>query len=284
MTSYIFDNAVEAETADRFISLDALYNPRSFQFREATGIRSGWRCLEIGGGSGSVATWMAERVGPSGYVLVTDIDPRFIETAACQKRNHVEVRRHDIGTDPLPEAAFDLIHARLVLLHVPQRHEALERLARALKPGGWLVIEEFDGRLFDRAIPTADATEAASFAKMMRVLAQLMDDRGFEAEWARGLYGRLKLAGLIEVGMDGHLAVREGGKSGANLDAANFAQIRKEAVTKGLITDREYLRAPRSWAADHEAHEAAPLMLRGCSCIHLRSAAQEGRQGDCAGW
>jgi ubiquinone/menaquinone biosynthesis C-methylase UbiE len=201
MTSYIFDNAVEAETADRFISLDALYNPRSFQFLEATGIRSGWRCLEIGGGSGSVATWMAERVGPSGYVLVTDIDPRFIETAACQKRNHVEVRRHDIGTDPLPEAAFDLIHARLVLLHVPQRHEALERLARALKPGGWLVIEEFDGRLFDRAIPTADATEAASFAKMMRVLAQLMDDRGFEAEWARGLYGRLKLAGLIEVGM-----------------------------------------------------------------------------------
>jgi len=49
----------------------------------------------------------------------------------------------------------------------------------------------------------------------------------------------LKLVGLVEVGMEGHVAVREGGNSGASLDAANFAQIRKEAVSKGLITDAE---------------------------------------------
>jgi ubiquinone/menaquinone biosynthesis C-methylase UbiE len=238
MTTYIFDNAIEMETAERFNSLDTLYNPRTFHFLEATGIRTGWRCLEIGGGSGSVAAWIAERVGSSGNVLVTDIEPRFIE-AARQERGNVEVRRHDIGTDPLPEGTFDLIHARLVLLHVPRRHQALERIARALKPGGWLVIEEFDGRLFDRAISTADAVEAAAFGKMMRALARLMDDRGFEAEWARRLYERLKLVGLVEVGMEGHVAVREGGNPGASLDAANFAQIRKEAVAKGLVTDAE---------------------------------------------
>ena len=66
-----------------------------------------------------------------------------------------------------------------------------------------------------------------------------MDERGFEAEWPRRLYGHFKAAGLTEVGMEGHLAVREGDSLGTSLDAANFAQVRKEAVAKGLITDAE---------------------------------------------
>jgi ubiquinone/menaquinone biosynthesis C-methylase UbiE len=82
MNPYIFDNAAEAETAERFASLDALYNFRTFRFLETAGIGPGWRCLEIGGGSGVVAAWMAERVGPSGRVLVTDIEPRFMERSA----------------------------------------------------------------------------------------------------------------------------------------------------------------------------------------------------------
>ena len=125
-----------------------------------------------------------------------------------------------------------------MLTHVLQRHQALAKLVAALKPRGWLVIEEFDGRLIDRTIPTPDAA-AASFKRVVGALAQLMDQRGFDAEWPRQLYGRLKAAGLSEVGMEGHLAVREGGSLGASLDAANYSQVRKEAVAKGLITDAE---------------------------------------------
>jgi ubiquinone/menaquinone biosynthesis C-methylase UbiE len=239
MSPYVFDNAAEAETAERFASLDALYNFRTFRFLETGGIGPGWHCLEVGGGSGSVATWMADRVGPSGYVLVTDIDPRFMEGSAYCRPAHVELRRHDIGTDPLPEHAFDLIHARLVLQHVPQRQDALASLVAALKPRGWLVIEEFDGRIIDRAIATADASEGARFRKMGQALRRLLDERGFEADWPRRLYRHLKAAGLTEVGMEGHLAVCEGGGLGVSLDAANFAQVRKEAVARGLITDAE---------------------------------------------
>jgi ubiquinone/menaquinone biosynthesis C-methylase UbiE len=239
MNTYVFDNAAEAETAERFHSLDALYNFRTYRFLEMTGIGPGWRCLEVGGGNGSVGAWMAERVGPSGSVLVTDIDPRFIEGSGHQKLANVELRRHDVGVDQLPEGAFDLIHARLVLQHVPQRHEALARLVAALKPGGWLVIEEFDGRIVDRTVATTDASEAERFRNMGRVLARLLDDRGFEADWPRRLYHHLKVAGLTEVGMEGHLAVREGGSLGARLDAANYAQVRREAIRRGLVTDAE---------------------------------------------
>jgi ubiquinone/menaquinone biosynthesis C-methylase UbiE len=237
MSPYIFDNSAEAETAERFATLDALYNFRTFRFLETAGIGPGWHCLEVGGGSGSVAAWMAERVGPSGSVLVTDIDPRFIERR--QRHGIVELRRHDVGVDPLPEQAFDLIHARLVLMHVPQRQKALASLVGALKPRGWLVIEDFDGRIIDRTIPVSDAAAAASFKRVGSALGRLMDARGFEVEWARELYGKLKAAGLAEVGMEGHVAVCEGGSLGANLEVANFAQVRKEALAKGLITDAE---------------------------------------------
>jgi len=239
MTPYIFDNAAEAETAERFNSLDALYNFRTFRFLETTGIGPGWHCLEVGGGSGAVAAWMAQRVQPSGQVLVTDVDPRFMERSAWRRPANMHVRRHDIGTDSLPERAFDLIHARLVLCHVPQRHEVLTRLVASLKPCGWLVIEEFDGRLVDRAIPTADPADAERVRKFAGALWRLMDERGFEADWPRRVYRHLKAAGLTEVGMEGHLAVYEGGSPGARMDAANLAQIRGEAVAKGLITDAE---------------------------------------------
>jgi hypothetical protein len=126
-----------------------------------------------------------------------------------------------------------------VLQHVPQRHQALARLIAGLKPRGWLVIEEFDGRIIDRAVPTADADDAERYTKMARAVARLLDERGYEVDWPRRLYRRLKAAGLVEVGMEGHLAVREGGSPGARLDAAHFTQVREEAVAKELITRAE---------------------------------------------
>jgi hypothetical protein len=123
---------------------------------------------------------------------------------------------------------------------VPQRLDTLARLVSALKPRGWLVIEDFDGRVIDRTVPMPDAETAALYKRVAGALVTLLEDRGFEVEWGRRLYGRLKAAGLAEVGMEGHLAVWAGGSLGASLDAANFAQVRREAVAKGrLVTDAE---------------------------------------------
>jgi ubiquinone/menaquinone biosynthesis C-methylase UbiE len=150
---------------------------------------------------------MAKQVGPTGSVLFTDIEPRFMEKSGYESLSNLQLRRHDIGADPLPEAAFDLIHARLVLLHVQNRYQALDNMVAALKPGGHLVIEDFDARLVDRTIPTQDAAAAAAFRRAIAALGQLMDERGFDAEWPRSLYRRLKAAGLSNVEMEGHLAV-----------------------------------------------------------------------------
>ena len=76
--------------------------------------------------------WLSRRVGSSGHVLATDISTSFLDVLDLP---NLEVRRHDIVQDDLPEDAFDLVHARLVLTHLAERDIALRRMVKALKPG-----------------------------------------------------------------------------------------------------------------------------------------------------
>jgi ubiquinone/menaquinone biosynthesis C-methylase UbiE len=241
MSHYVFDNAAP-QASQRFASLETIYDPWTIHHLEAIGVGPGWHCWEVGAGGGSIARWLAERCGPTGHVLVTDIDPRFLmDSAAARDRAPVEVLRHDIGSDPMPDQSFALIHARLVLLHVPAREQALERLTMALDPGGWLVVEELDETLLDLTYPTSNAPAAALFQKMRTAQRRLMAVRSGEPAltWGRSLYQRLRAHGLVDVSMEGFLALREGRSPGAQLMRANFEQIREEAVRAGLFTNEE---------------------------------------------
>ena len=76
--------------------------------------------------------WLAARVGPDGLVLATDIDLAWIPANAP-----FDTARHELGVDPPPaDDGFDLVHARLVLVHVHERDRALAQLVGALRPGG----------------------------------------------------------------------------------------------------------------------------------------------------
>ncbi len=227
MTNYIFDNAAELETEQRFSSLESLYDPITTRHLVATGVGKGWRCWEIGGGSGSIGHWLSERIGPEGHVLMTDIDPRFL---AEKGRSNLEVRRHDVGVDPLPDHVFDLIHTRLVLIHVPQREATIARLVNALKPSGWLVVEDYDTMLIDRTFPCANPDDAEAARKCFRALRTLMEMRGMDMNWGRSLYGHLVAAGLVNVEADAHFEFRRGGSPGARLDKANLWQVRDQLL------------------------------------------------------
>lgn len=176
MSDYIFENAAR-QAGPRFTSLETVYDPWTISHLQATGIGPGWQCWEVGAGAGSIAAWLAERCGQSGHVLVTDIDPRFLVESAALAQSPIEIQRHDIAIDPLPTSLFDLIHARLVLFHVSAREQALQRMVTALKPGGWLVLDEFDRTFIDLSYPTADAAAAALYQKTFAALSQLMEAR-----------------------------------------------------------------------------------------------------------
>ena len=140
MSINVFDQTWRREHA-RLRALEDAFDGASIRHLAERGVGAGWRCLEVGCGAGSVARWLAERVGASGRVLATDLDLRFL---ADHGRGNLEVQRHNILTDPLEEGTFDLVHERALLVHVPGRQRALKHMVAAVRPGGWVVAEDPD--------------------------------------------------------------------------------------------------------------------------------------------
>ena len=240
-TRYVFDNA-HGETRERFPALSDLYDDETIRCLRAVGVASGWQCLEVAAGGGSIAQWLAGQVGASGRVLATDLDTRFLESLADPA---LEVRRHDIARDPLhgspgspgsPGSAFDLVHARLILVHLPERELALAKMVAALKPGGWLVCEEFDS-LSMPADPALHPDECA--LKAQAAMQRVMASRGANTRYGRDLAVRMRAHGLVDIRAEGRLAMWQGGSAGARLFRANFEQLREELLRIGLLTQAE---------------------------------------------
>jgi ubiquinone/menaquinone biosynthesis C-methylase UbiE len=115
------------------------------------GVGEGWRCAEVGAGAGTIARWLGDQVGSSGHVLATDLDTQWLADLA---ESGVEVRVQDIAVDAPGDSYFDLVHARAVLTHVRDLHLAIGHMVAALRPGGWILLEEYDqGQPFGRTSP-----------------------------------------------------------------------------------------------------------------------------------
>jgi SAM-dependent methyltransferase len=186
---YAFDNhSVHATEQHRCLA--AAYDPTTLARLERTGVGPGWRCLEVGAGGGSVAHWLADR-GAS--VVATDVKPEHVPPA-----EGLTVLRHDVVHDPLPEAEFDLVHARLVLLHLPEREQVLRKLVRALKPGGLLQLDEFDVD-YGPVLLAAAAGHAAAYEEFLAAKERMFDAAGADCRWGRRVAASMVAAGLVEV-------------------------------------------------------------------------------------
>ena len=119
----------------RFSAIETFYDPESVRLLYARGIDEGWRCLEVGAGSGSLIKWMCSRVGNYGRVVATDLD---IEELQGLDEPNLEVHKHDVVSDTLPERVFHLVHARLVLGEIAERDAVLERLAESVRSDGFI--------------------------------------------------------------------------------------------------------------------------------------------------
>jgi len=229
--SGVIDNTA-SPLADRFAALGELFDPGTIRHLEARGVRRGWHCLEVGGGGGSIAAWLSERVGPAGRVVVTDTNTRSLERL---KQANVEVFQHNVIRDPLPEGVFDLVHARLLLGHLPERELILPRLVAALKPGGWLLDEEFDGLSLH---PGADRN-----VKILRsaiVMERAMAQQGVDLHFGGSLFGRLRSIGLADVGADARLSMWTARSAGTILLRSYLGQFREAMIAGGQITTEEF--------------------------------------------
>jgi SAM-dependent methyltransferase len=223
------DRAVKLET-QRLGALTAWRDPTTFRVIANLGIAPGWDCLEVGAGSGTVSTWMAERVRPGGTVVSADIDLRF----HCEPIEGMEVRELDLVSGPLPKEAFNLVHARAVFMHLPERDRVLDRLISTLRPGGWIVIEESDWRAFE-AQPLPEPL--ASVAAVMN--AGLRNRTHWDPNCGSNLLRMFADRGLVDLDLTGETMILHGGTVSTDWWTLGIDHGSTRLVESGALTQEQ---------------------------------------------
>jgi len=230
---YLLDND-RPEAGARFEALAELYDPWTFRHLDGLGLGEGWRCWEVGAGGPSVPRGLADRVGASGRVLATDIDVSWTTPVAG---GVLEVSRHDVTRDPPPAETFDLVHARLLLVHLADREVALRSMVDALRPGGWLVIEDADTALQPLICPDEYGPEQELANRLRRAFRTLLSGRGADLAYGRKLPRLLRSAGLSDVRAEAYFPITA--PACQILEAATVRHVREELLTAGLATTEE---------------------------------------------
>jgi SAM-dependent methyltransferase len=238
----------------RLAAIAELFDPVTHRILDATGVSDGWRCWEVGAGGPSVSAWLARRVGPTGSVLATDLDlSRFGEPP-----DGVTAVVHDVTSDRPRGGPFDLIHARLVLVHLPQRDDVVTTLVDALRPGGWLVLEDADPVLQPLACIDERGPDQALANKVLAGFRVQLADRGADLAFGRTLPARMRDSGLVDVTAEAWFPVT--GPIGAVLERITVEQTRAELVAAGLASEAEVERHLANLDAGRLDLTTAPLV------------------------
>jgi ubiquinone/menaquinone biosynthesis C-methylase UbiE len=234
MVGYTYSNSSDHAAAHHKALADMLDVFTQDRIRDLVPRLRGMQCLEVGAGGGSVARWLAEEVGSEGLVCATDINIRRLP-----EWPNVVVLEHDIAKGPVPEdggKGFDLVHARCVLNHVPERRMALHHMVMSLKPGGSLLTQDFmPTRSLDFVLQAPSEEDAALLRRFQFFHLQILREHGNDRAWSQ------RVARMVEA--EGLLGVREvvyntgewrGLGPGCRLLLAGLRQVDHELLSAGL--------------------------------------------------
>ncbi|MFB1296078.1 methyltransferase domain-containing protein [Mycobacterium sp. pW049] len=239
-----------AEERTRLAGIESLWDPGSQALLDHVGLRVGWSCLEAGAGGGSLVEWMAAR---RAYVTAVDIDTRFLRHL---QSDLIDVRRIDVRHDELPRAQFDLVHARMLLEHLDDRCEVLARLAATLRPGGWMLIEDYDWETF-----RFEGDDDDGFAHVADVCMDFMARSGYDKNYGRRLVRDMADAGLRDVSGEGRMRIIDSGSQGLDFFRLSLDSLRAAVLAAGLISQAEAQAA--STRFDRYVRLSTPLMMAG---------------------
>lgn len=226
---YAFAEESDVERA-RLTGLEAVFDPITTDVLARLGVGPGWRCAEVGAGGGSVARWLANRVGVTGQIVATDLDIRHL---AVIETPNVQVLCHDLTVEDCPGKPFDLVHARALVEHLPDREKVLQRLATWVRPGGWLVIEDCDWTTRFSLSP-----DSMSEKVLTAGLDCLRTAYAYDTAFGRALPKLLTDQGLGDVGCEARCRLTRGGSAEAQMWIHSYGRMRKALITAG-VTEEE---------------------------------------------
>lgn len=228
---YLLDNR-EPLAGERFALLDALFDPASRSVITSVPLGPNPACWEVGAGSGSIARLLYRRVQPlHGTVLATDVDLRWTRVPPG-----VMALKHDVVTEDVPSGPWDLIHARLVIQHLPNPQGVIDRLAAALKPGGYLIIEELDPLVPYCPDPVNECDQLVN--RVGNAFTDLLAKHA-NPHLGRVLHRMMAGAGLVGILNHGHLYPAPGGSLGAQLMQVNVRQCWNQLRGTHYLTTKD---------------------------------------------
>jgi SAM-dependent methyltransferase len=216
-----------ADERRRLELLEERLDPITVRRIERLQLAPGARCLEVGGGRGSVARWLCRHVGPAGHVTATDLDTGFLAEISLP---NLRVLRHDVRTEGFGERSFDLIHARAVLMHIADRMSILARMVSWLAPGGWLLVEEAD---FGMWLGDYDPLWAAHPRAHHEAYPNGSLSRG------RAMLRQIHQLGLEDIGADAELDIIQPGTPMAEFYRLSIAATAEPTTRAGVLTPAE---------------------------------------------
>lgn len=222
------DEHVETERV-RLHHLAALLDGKTLRVLDRIGVEPGWTCLELGAGAGTVSRALADRVGPNGRVWSVDIDLRFHDPMPA----NVDVRELDIRRDELPDAHFDLVHARAVLQHIPEREQVIDHLLAALRPGGWIVLEDGDSRAF------AAQELPEPYATVHRIMASGDATPWRDPNFGSRTLGLLRARGVVDLDVAGGVHVMRPHQPSGEWWFIAVDRVLPRFVAAGVITEEQ---------------------------------------------
>jgi SAM-dependent methyltransferase len=222
-TDYVFAHAGEERERERLTLLERFHGPLTLTQLEDV-VRPGRHCLEAGAGAGAMTLWLAERVQPGGVVVAVDLETHWLQPLRSEV---IDVRELDITTDALPAQAFDLVLARMLLLHLADPIAAARRLVGAARAGGTIVVHDADFRTI--CLHDGSALELAG----LRTMNDTMRACGVDLALGPRLPDVLQAAGAEIAAVHSSPSPGHGDGLAARIVALTIERFRARAVSAG---------------------------------------------------
>ena len=150
-------------------------------------VRAGERVLDVAGGTGDLTRLFAQRVGPSGTVIITDINGPMLRRGRDRLLDEgllVPAVRCDAEKLPFPDSHFDCVSVAFGLRNMTHKDTALTEMYRVLRPGGRLLVLEFS-RIWQPLAPLYDAYSFRVLPRLGKWVANDADSYRYLAESIR---------------------------------------------------------------------------------------------------
>ncbi len=216
----------------------------SAELLDRVGVGKGWNVIDLGCGPAGVIELLSEHVGLTGHVTGLDVNPANVALAQAfaseRALEKVTIVAGDARHTGLASGSFDLVHARTLLINVPEPKEVVSEMVRLVRPGGLVAVMEPDMNM------TVTYPDLPAADRMMEVFSRSYRMDGADPLIGRRLGELLRDASLLEVQVGARAEVFPPGHTRRTTRADLVRSMRPKIIAHGIADEAELLEIDRA--------------------------------------